>query len=256
MNAVPRAQGLAAAQPAGTAAPPILDVRDVHKVFGGIRALNGLSIAIADGEIHCVLGPNGAGKSTFFKTLMGTDRPTSGTIHYRGSDITRLPAFRRARLGLSVKFQNIRAFSDLTVYQNLFVPLRRHHGVGEIPGRVAALLARIGLSGTETRLVKELSHGQQQWLAIAMAMASDPTVLLLDEPTAGMSVEETDKSAAIIRDLNAHGVTIVVIEHDMTFIRALAARTSVLHYGKLFAQGSFDEIAADADVRRIYLGSL
>lgn len=235
---------------------PILEVRDVHKVFGGVRALNGLSLAIAEGEIHCVLGPNGAGKSTFFKMLMGTDRPTSGQIFYKGHDVTRLPAFRRARLGLSVKFQNIRVFADLTVFQNLFIPLRRHYSARQIPERVAALLAQISLSGNEQRLARELSHGQQQWLAIAMSMAFDPEILLLDEPTAGMSVEETDKTAAIIRQLNQQKVTTIVIEHDMGFIRDLCARTSVLHYGKLFAQGSFDEIASDADVRRIYLGTL
>lgn len=249
----------ASSSPAAIGAPPatpILEVRDVHRVFGGVRALNGLSLAVAEGEIHCVLGPNGAGKSTFFKLLMGTDRPTSGQILYRGHDVTGLAAFRRARLGLSVKFQNIRVFADLTIYQNLFIPLRRHYGAREIPDRVTALLAQIGLPGSEQRVVRELSHGQQQWLAIAMSMASDPQILLLDEPTAGMSVEETDKTAAIIRELNAQKVTIVVIEHDMGFIRDLDARTSVLHYGKLFAQGSFDEIAADRDVRRIYLGTL
>jgi branched-chain amino acid transport system ATP-binding protein len=235
---------------------PILEVRDVHKVFGGVRALNGLSLSIAEGEIHCILGPNGAGKSTFFKMLMGTDTPTSGQILYKGRDITRVPAFGRARLGLSVKFQNIRVFADLTVFQNLFIPLRRHYSARQIPERVEALLAQISLAGTEHRLAKELSHGQQQWLAIAMSMAFDPEILLLDEPTAGLSVEETEKTAAIIRQLNAQKVTTIVIEHDMGFIRDLCARTSVLHYGKLFAQGSFDEIAADADVRRIYLGTL
>lgn len=234
----------------------ILEVRDVHKVFGGVRALAGLSLSITEGEIHCILGPNGAGKSTFFKMLMGTDTPTSGQILYKGRDITRVPTFGRARLGLSVKFQNIRVFADLTVFQNLFIPLRRHYSARQIPERVEALLAQISLAGTEQRLAKELSHGQQQWLAIAMSMAFDPEILLLDEPTAGLSVEETEKTAAIIRQLNAQKVTTIVIEHDMGFIRDLCARTSVLHYGKLFAQGSFDEIAADADVRRIYLGTL
>lgn len=232
----------------------ILEVRNVHKVFGGVRALNGLSLSIAEGEIHCILGPNGAGKSTLFKMLMGTDTPTSGKILYKGQDITRVPAFGRARLGLSVKFQNIRVFADLTVFQNLFIPLRRHYSARQIPERVAVLLDQIGLGGTELRLAKELSHGQQQWLAIAMSMAFDPEILLLDEPTAGLSVEETEKTASIIRQLNAQKVTTIVIEHDMGFIRDLCARTSVLHLGKLFAQGSFDEIAADTDVRRIYLG--
>ena len=118
------------------------------------------------------------------------------------------------------------------------------------------LLAQIGLSGGEQRLVRELSHGQQQWLAIAMSMSLDPKILLLDEPTAGMSVEESNKTADIIRQLNTQGVTVVVIEHDMGFIRNLDTRTSVLHYGKLFAQGSFAEIATNQDVRRIYLGVL
>ena len=235
---------------------PVLEVVDVHKVFGGVRALNGLSLSIAEGEIHCILGPNGAGKSTLFKILSGTDRPTSGKILYKGRDVTRLPAFVRARLGLSVKFQNIRVFADLTVFQNLFIPLRRHYSAREIPERGAELLAQIGLSGTEHRLAKELSHGQQQWLAIAMSMAFDPEILLLDEPTAGLSVEETEKTAAIIRRLNEQKVTTIVIEHDMGFVRDLCGRTSVLHYGRLFAQGTFDEISANADVQRIYLGTL
>lgn len=237
-------------------ASSILDVQDVHKVYGGVHALNGLSLSIKEGEIHCILGPNGAGKSTFFKTLMGTEQPTNGEIFYKGHNITRMPAFKRARRGLSVKFQNIRVFGDLTVYQNLFIPLRRHCRAYEIPLRVAELLSRIRLSGTEQRIVRELSHGQQQWLSIAMSITSNPEVLLLDEPTAGMSVEETSKTAEIIRELNAQGVTIIVIEHDMAFIRDLNARTSVLHYGRLFAQGTFEEMASNEDVRRIYLGTL
>jgi len=241
----------------GSPAPrPILEARDVHKVYGGLRALNGLDIAIAAGEIHCILGPNGAGKSTFFKVLMGAERPTSGAILYGGRDITRLPVYRRARLGLSVKFQNIRVFGDLTVYQNLFIPLRRHHRPADIPDRAAALLARIRLAGTERQAVRTLSHGQQQWLSIAMSLAAEPEVLLLDEPTAGMSPDETRDTAEIIRTLNAEGVTIVVIEHDMAFVRDLSVRTSVLHFGRLFAQGPLAEIEANEDVRRIYLGTL
>jgi ABC-type uncharacterized transport system ATPase subunit len=247
----------ASSQPAArVVAPPILELVDVHKVYGGVRAVNGLSLSVATGEVHCILGPNGAGKSTMFKLMMGTERPTAGRIIFAGQDVTRLPAFRRARLGLSVKFQTIRAFPDLTVYQNMFIPLRRHCAAREIPQRVARHLERIGLSGSEGRVVRELSHGQQQWLAIAMSMAFEPKVLLLDEPTAGLSVEETSKTAALIRELNRDGVTVIVIEHDMAFIRELNARTSVLHYGQLFAQGRFDEIAADQDVRRIYLGTV
>lgn len=233
----------------------ILEVSDVRKYYGGIHALDGLSLSVKRGEVHCVLGPNGAGKSTFFKTLIGTERPTSGRIIYNGRDITRAPPFRRVREGLSVKFQNLRVFGELTVGQNLFIALRRNHRFSEIPERTNALLSRIHLRGSADRLMRHLSHGEQQRVAIAMALASDPQIVLLDEPTAGLSVDETRMVANIIRDVNQRGVTVVVIEHDMDFIRSLNGRVSVLHYGKLFAQGTFDQIAANDDVRRIYLGA-
>jgi branched-chain amino acid transport system ATP-binding protein len=188
--------------------------------------------------------------------LMGTERPTSGTIIYKGEDITRTQAFRRARMGISVKFQNMRVLGDLTVFQNLFIPLCRVHPRDAIPAEVSALLALVGLPGTEDRLVRHLSHGQQQWLAIAMSLASRPDLLLLDEPTAGLSGEETERTAEIIRAVNRDGMTVVVIEHDMAFIRSLDAHTSVLHLGRLFAEGTFDEVAANEDVKRIYLGTM
>jgi branched-chain amino acid transport system ATP-binding protein len=234
----------------------IIEVQRLHKDYGGVHAVNGLSLSVKKNNIHCIIGPNGAGKTTFFKLLMGIDRPTSGRIFYRGYDITALPPFRRARLGLTVKFQNIRVYQDLTVFQNLFIPLRRHHRPSEIPEQVARLLARMHLSGTEDTPVRNLSHGQQQWLSIGMSVAVDPEVLLLDEPTAGMSVEETAETANIVRSLSAHGVTVIVIEHDMEFVRNLNTVTSVLHLGKLFAEGTFAAIEANEDVRRIYLGTL
>ncbi len=236
--------------------PEILALRSVTKLYGGIRALNGLSLSIAEGEVHCILGPNGAGKSTFFKMLMGTERPTSGEVIYKGADVTRVQAFRRARMGISVKFQNMRVLGDLTVFQNLFIPLCRIHGRDAIPARVDSLLALVGLRGTGDRLVRHLSHGQQQWLAIAMSIAAEPDLLLLDEPTAGLSSEETERTAEIIREVNRDGMTVIVIEHDMAFIESLDARTSVLHLGRLFAQGTFAEVAANEDVKRIYLGTM
>lgn len=239
----------------GTQAEPILEVRNIYKIYGGVHALDGLSLSVPKGAVQCLLGPNGAGKSTFFKMMMGIERPTSGEIYYKGQDYTRMPAFQRARNGLSVKFQDLRVFGELTVHQNLFPPLRRKHRPAEIPERINQLLADIELPGIENMLVSELSHGQQQWLAIAMSLASEPDLLLLDEPTAGLSLEESEQTAAIIRDVNARGVTVVVIEHDMTFIESLKARTSVLHYGKLFAEGTFEEISQNEDVRRIYLGT-
>jgi branched-chain amino acid transport system ATP-binding protein len=240
----------------GETSTPIVEVRDLAKNFGGVRAVSGLDLSIYPGELHCIIGPNGAGKSTFFKLLMGIQRPSAGTVLYRGRNVTRLKPFERARLGMAIKFQAMEVYQELTVFQNLFIPLRRHHRPPQIPKQAALLLEQLHLAGTEQDMVSNLSHGQQQWLAIGMSMAVRPDLLLLDEPTAGMSPEETSETARIVKDLNADGITIVVIEHDMAFIRNLDSRTSVLHYGKLFAQGSFGEIERNEDVHRIYLGAV
>lgn len=234
----------------------IVETRSLSKIFGGVRAVDGLDLSIQEGEIHCIIGPNGAGKSTLFKLLMGIERPTAGAIVLDDHDITHMAPHLRARRGLAIKFQSMQVYQDLTVYQNLFIPLRRHHRPREIPDRCADLLTQLQLTDTEERIVGDLSHGQQQWLAIGMSMAVDPKVLLLDEPTAGMSPEETRQTAAIVRQLSEAGVTIAVIEHDMAFVRDLDTRTTVLHYGKVFAQGAFADIERDDDVHRIYLGKI
>ena len=234
----------------------IVETRSLSKIFGGVRAVDELDLSIQEGEIHCIIGPNGAGKSTLFKLLMGIERPTAGAIVLDDHDITHMAPHLRARRGLAIKFQSMQVYQDLTVYQNLFIPLRRHHRPREIPDRCADLLTQLQLTDTEERIVGDLSHGQQQWLAIGMSMAVDPKVLLLDEPTAGMSPEETRQTAAIVRQLNDAGVTIAVIEHDMAFVRDLDTRTTVLHYGKVFAQGAFADIERDDDVHRIYLGKI
>lgn len=234
----------------------IIDISGLAKRYGGVAALQGVDFSIDRGELHCIIGPNGAGKSTFFKLLMGIERPTAGAIRYKGRDITSLGSFERARLGISVKFQNVRVYQDLSVFHNLFIPLRRHHRMKDIPEQVAELLGQLRLAGAENETVSSLSHGQIQWLAIGMSIAARPEVLLLDEPTAGMSDDETRETANIIRRLSASGMTILAIEHDMTFIRDLNTRTTVLHYGRLFAQGTFSEIETNEDVHRIYLGTL
>lgn len=239
-----------------TSNEPIISISGLAKQYGGVAALQGVDFLIDRGELHCIIGPNGAGKSTFFKLLMGIERPTAGTIRYKGRDITSLGSFERARLGISVKFQNVRVYQDLSVFHNLFIPLRRHHRMKNIPEQVAELLGQLRLAGTENETVSSLSHGQIQWLAIGMSIAARPEVLLLDEPTAGMSDDETRETANIIRRLSASGMTILAIEHDMTFIRDLNTRTTVLHYGRLFAQGAFAQIETNEDVHRIYLGTL
>ena len=163
-----------------TATGVIVETRSLSKIFGGVRAVDELDLSIQEGEIHCIIGPNGAGKSTLFKLLMGIERPTAGAIVLDDHDITHMAPHLRARRGLAIKFQSMQVYQDLTVYQNLFIPLRRHHRPREIPDHCADLLTQLQLTDTEERIVGDLSHGQQQWLAIGMSMAVDPKVLLLD----------------------------------------------------------------------------
>jgi branched-chain amino acid transport system ATP-binding protein len=235
---------------------PVLEVRDVSRSFGGVHALSGVTLALAEGELRCIIGPNGAGKSTLFKILMGTERPDRGTVAFRGRDITRTDPHRRALLGIGIKFQNLAVYDELTIRHNLRLPLQHgHRDDRSIARQSETLLGRLGLSGTEDLLARELSHGQKQWLAIGMALAMKPSLLLLDEPTAGMGPEETRETGELVKALNADGATVLVIEHDMAFVRQLDARLTVLHLGRVLAEGSVAEIESHADVRRIYLGT-
>jgi branched-chain amino acid transport system ATP-binding protein len=233
----------------------LLSVKDLARSYGGVRAADGISLTVRKGEIRCIIGPNGAGKSTLFKMLVGEVRPDEGSIQFDGSDITHLAPHRRALRGIGIKHQNISVYGSLTIRHNFYLPLRHARGVSDIEAAMRSILARIRLSGWEDRLAGELSHGQRQWLAIGMALAMRPRLLLLDEPTAGMGPEETKATSALIREVMTEGMTALVVEHDMAFVRQLQAPVTVMHYGKVFAEGSLDEIEAHADVRRIYLGS-
>jgi ABC-type uncharacterized transport system ATPase subunit len=232
----------------------LLEARGLQKRFGGLMAVDGLSLGIEQGELHCLIGPNGAGKSTFFKLILGRYPPTAGTVHFRGENITGLVAAARIRKGMSVKMQVPGVFPDLPVAQNLTIALQSHFHGPDLPREVERLLAFVDLTGDARKLAGNLSHGQKQWLEIAMAVGVHPTLLLLDEPTAGMSPEETWKTGEMIMDLNRQGMTVLVVEHDMAFVRQIAKRVSVLHFGKLFAQGDIDTITQDESVQEIYLG--
>jgi branched-chain amino acid transport system ATP-binding protein len=234
----------------------LLEVRDLAVSFGGVKAADGISLSMRTGELRCIIGPNGAGKSTVFKMLAGTVFPDRGSIRFSGKDITRAEPFLRARQGIGIKLQNVSAYNELTVRHNLFLPLHRRIAPRDkLEEAVQQLLARINLRGTADRLAGELSHGQKQWLAIGMTLALAPKLMLLDEPVAGMGPQETQATVNIIRAANAEGVTTLVVEHDMEFVRQLQSRVTVLHYGKTFAEGSLAEIEANADVRQIYLGN-
>ncbi|MCE2519727.1 MAG: ABC transporter ATP-binding protein [Alphaproteobacteria bacterium] len=236
--------------------PSIVSTSALEKRFGGIVATQHVDLDIPEGELRCIIGPNGAGKSTLFALLCGIHAPDSGQIFLKDRDITALPSFRRVRLGLGLTFQTNRAFHDLSVSQNLEAPFRLPRGGRSSTSekRYQYALSTFGLDMTSDVPARELPHHRLQWLEIAMVLAGGPDVLLLDEPTAGLSPEETLQTARVLRHLNDDGLTIIVVEHDIAFVREVAERVTVLHQGAIFAEGTVADITAHDDVRRIYLG--
>jgi branched-chain amino acid transport system ATP-binding protein len=232
----------------------LLEATNLSKRFGGLKAVDDLSLAIEEGELHCLIGPNGAGKSTFFRLILGRYPPTAGTVRFGGEDITRVQASARIRRGISVKMQVPGIFPELPVWQNLVIALQSHHAEPALSREVDRLLTLVDLSTDRTKQAGQLAHGQKQWLEIAMAIATRPKLLLLDEPTAGMSPEETFKTGEMVSELNRNAMTVLVVEHDMAFVRQIARKVSVLHLGRLFAQGTIEEIVASEAVQEIYLG--
>jgi branched-chain amino acid transport system ATP-binding protein len=230
----------------------LLEAHALTKRFGGAHVINGIDFQIDAGEIRCVIGPNGAGKSTFFKLITGEHTPSDGSIHFLGRDMNRILPHERIRMGMSIKFQIPGVFADLTVRQHLQLGLHRARNISS--ASLDELLHRFMLEQEASMLACNLSHGKKQWLEIAMAVSLDPKLLFLDEPVAGMSVEETHATGELIKRLRDAGLTIMVVEHDMTFVKQVASRVSVLHGGRLFADGPLDEILGRDDVAEIYLG--
>ncbi|WP_407521304.1 ABC transporter ATP-binding protein [Methylobacterium oryzisoli] len=233
---------------------PLLETRGLSKHFGGLHVTNDVSFTLAEHEVHCLIGPNGAGKSTFFRLLLGEYTPERGQIVYRGEDITALKPFERVRRGLSVKFQVPGIFPGLSVAHNLEIALQHHLEGASLGAEIRRLLGFLNLADAASERAGTLSHGQKQWLEIGMAISLKPRLLLLDEPTAGMSPDETFATGAMVQTLNRDGVAVLAIEHDMAFVRQIAQRVTVLHVGRIFAQGTTDEIIADERVAAIYLG--
>ncbi len=231
---------------------PILEVSALTKHFGGLRAVH-LSLAVEAGELRCLIGPNGAGKSTFFRILSGGMRPSSGTVRFRGRDITGWAAFRIARLGISIKFQVASVLEELSALQNLHIAAEFRFGNREGRRRAAEMLEVVGLHQRADDPATWLSHGEKQWLEIGMASVGEPALILLDEPTAGMTVEEVKKTVRLLKRLN-ETATVIVVEHDMNVIRMIARRVTVMHQGEVFAEGSMEEIEVNESVRDIYLG--
>jgi len=234
----------------------ILATEGLSKRFGGVVATENVSLAVPRGELRCIIGPNGAGKSTLFALLCGIHRPDTGRVTLKGEDVTRLPAFQRVRRGLGLTFQTNRAFHNLSVRQNLAAPLRLAGAErsAESEERYRYALRLFGLDETSDTPARELPHHQLQWLEVAMVLAGGPDILLLDEPTAGMSPEETLQTARVLQHLNRGGLTIVVVEHDIAFVREVAQTITVLHQGRVWVEGGVEAVTNNEDVRKIYLG--
>ena len=242
-----------------------LSLSGVTKAFGGLRALDGVDLQVRPGERRAIIGPNGAGKTTLFSLISGEQPPTEGRITLFGRDVTRLPPHRRAALGLARTYQITNLFPRLTVLENCLLAvqalgptkLHLHRALSRYPAifdRARSVLEAVGLDGKEGETVRNLSHGEQRQLEIALALAGAPKLLLLDEPTAGLSPAESHLLTALLKKLDP-AITILVIEHDMDVAFELTRRVTVLHFGKVIADGLGEEVKANPLVQEIYLGA-
>jgi len=241
----------------------LLYLNGVTVSFDGFKALNDLSLVVEEGELRTIIGPNGAGKTTMMDVVTGKTRPDSGEVFFGGTeDLSRLDEAAIANLGIGRKFQRPTVFENLTIFENLELALAESRGTwatlfsqltSHRRDRIEATLARIGLSEQSAQAAGALSHGQKQWLEIGMLLIHDRTLLLLDEPVAGMTDRETEQTAELILDL-AKDRTIIVVEHDMAFVRSLGARVTVLHEGSVLAEGSIDFVQNHPRVIEVYLG--
>jgi branched-chain amino acid transport system ATP-binding protein len=244
-------------------AEAILSVSGVGKRFGAFVALKDVTVAFPAGQLTAIIGPNGAGKSTFFNVISGAFAPSSGTVRFEGRDITGLPQHQFARIGIAKSFQITNVFKQLSAFENVRVAAQMRHArfelfkpraaLREVAEQAEALLARVGLADVRHKNAGDLAHGQQRALEIAMALAPQPRLLLMDEPTAGMSPEETTVMMDLITTLAAER-TVVLVEHKMKLVMGICQRLVVLHHGELLAEGTPDEIRANTDVKRVYLG--
>ena len=242
----------------------VLETRGLVKDFGGFVAIDSVSFTLEKGQKHAIIGPNGAGKTTFFNLITGHLEPSTGEVWFDGRQITGMPPHRIVKLGLARSFQRINIFPRMTVYQNIQTALiardGKHFnlliaGAAQSQAETGELLELVGLDGESDEIAGELAYGKQKQLELAIALAENPSVLLLDEPTAGMSPQETRDAIALVDQIaGARNLTLLFTEHDMSVVFGIADRISVLHHGELIASGEPDEVRTDAEVRRVYLG--
>ena len=242
----------------------MLEVRGLSKSFGALRACDGIDFDVREGETHAVIGPNGAGKTTFISQLAGNLRPDAGTVRFAGEDITRLPAPKRARRGLARSFQITSVYPEFSALDNVALAVQAHSGHSfrfwrtargdpRLTEPAARVLEQVGLGERKNVLAANLAHGEQRQLEVAMALATDPRLLLLDEPMAGMGIEESQRMIALLSKLK-QTKTIILVEHDMDAVFRLADRISVLVYGRVIATDVPEKIKLNEEVRKAYLG--
>ncbi|MET0332680.1 MAG: ABC transporter ATP-binding protein [Rhizobacter sp.] len=235
---------------------PLLQTEGVTMRFAGLTAVDGASLSVQRGEIHALLGPNGAGKTTLFHLMAGVHRPTAGRIHFEGRDVTRLRPDRRCRAGIARTFQITQPFAKLTVEENVMCgALRRFRSMRAVREEVQGLIDDVGLADKRHKLAGSLSTGQRKRLELARALATKPSLLLLDEVTGGVDQPSLPALIELVRRIHRDGVTVLMIDHNMDVIGQLAQRVSFLNAGKLLAQGTLAEVWGDPRVRELYLGS-
>lgn len=232
---------------------PLIETRKLNVHFGGVHATRDVDFTLAEAELRCVIGPNGAGKSTFFKLLTGQTKPSSGQILFRGQDISRMQPHDPGRLGIGIKTQVPSLFNGLSVWENVWLSARRLNSTAQADRITRQVLERVGMWAYKDQLAGLLAHGLRQWVEIGVVIAAEPPLILLDEPAAGMSDAEVARTAELILEINRQHA-LVVVEHDMNFIRMIARKVTVLHQGAILREDTPDRIMSDPLVQQIYLG--
>jgi branched-chain amino acid transport system ATP-binding protein len=232
----------------------VLETRSLTMRFGGVVAVDNVDFELREGELRCLIGPNGAGKSTFFKCLTGQLLPTAGDVLIQDRSMLGEPPCRIAAAGIGVKTQTPSLFNGLTAREHIALAVERHHGRDTAAARIDEVIDRFNLGDLGRRLVGELAHGQRQRVEIAMVVAADPWLVLLDEPAAGMTHEEVDRMVALIHEINRNA-TMIIVEHDMQFIRMIGNQVTVFHQGAILIEDHVEAVLSDARVREVYLGA-
>ena len=231
----------------------ILQTSELWRTFGGVAAVAGVNFKLRQGELRCLIGANGAGKSTFFKMLTGQLRPTSGSITLYGKEISSLPSFAVARMGVGIKTQVPNLFNGLSVRENLLVAARFRMRAAQAAEAADAMLERIQLTPQAKTLAGSLAHGHRQWVELGMILINDPQLVLLDEPAAGMTANEVERTISLLESMRGKR-SFIIVEHDMHFIRRIAERVTVFHRGRVLVEDTMDEIVRNTQVRDAYLG--